>query len=325
MSEVPNKRVVVVGLFVSAGLLFLIAAILMVGNIHDTFKSKMQVMALFDDVSGLQTGNNIWFSGVKIGTVNIVKLYGKSQVMVGLNLEVKVIHFIRKDSKVKVSSDGLIGNKILVIYGGSINSKEVREGDTLDVERITSTEDMINMLQENNKNLLAITNDFKVVSKKLAAGEGTIGKLINESSLFDNLNEATSTLKSASLRANTMMTHLVDFSTTLNRKGTFIDQITSDTVVYNSVKTTVYQLEKIADSAKVFISNLKEAIHNPKSPFGTIMYDEESARHIKEIIKNLESSSVKLDQDLEAAQHNFLLRGFFKKKAKLQKKELSER
>jgi phospholipid/cholesterol/gamma-HCH transport system substrate-binding protein len=65
MKETSNRRPVIVGLFIFLGLVFLIAGILMVGNLHETFKKKMKVVALFDDVSGLQTGNNVWFSGVK--------------------------------------------------------------------------------------------------------------------------------------------------------------------------------------------------------------------------------------------------------------------
>ena len=119
MNEAPNRHAVIVGLFVFVGLIFLIGGILMVGNLHDTFKSKMKVVSLFDDVSGLKKGNNVWFSGVKIGTVSDLHFYGKSQVEVSMNIETKAQQYIRKDAKVKISSDGIIGNKILVIYGGS--------------------------------------------------------------------------------------------------------------------------------------------------------------------------------------------------------------
>lgn len=316
MNESPNKRAVIVGLFVFIGLAFLLTGILIVGNLRETFNRKMKLVSLFDDVSGLQTGNNIWFSGVKIGTVSNLNFFGKSQVEVSMNIATKAQQYIHKDAKVKISSDGIIGNKILVIYGGTEESLQVQEGDTLSVEKTFSSDDMINTIQENNKNLLVITNDFKIISKKLAAGEGTIGKLLNDSSLYININAASASLKIASAEAQQLVNSLATFSSGLNKKGTLANELTTDTVVFNSVKTSVMKLQQMADTATVFITNLKQAGSNPRSTVGVLLHDEEAGAHLKETIKNLESSSKKLDEDLEAAQHNILLRGFFKKKAK---------
>jgi len=77
MNESPNRRGVIVGLFVFIGLLFLVSAILLVGNLHKTFEKKIKVVSRFDDVNGLQTGNNVWFSGVKIGTVSNLHFFWK--------------------------------------------------------------------------------------------------------------------------------------------------------------------------------------------------------------------------------------------------------
>jgi len=316
MNESPNKRAVIVGVFVIVGLAFLLAGILIVGNLRETFNRKMKVVSLFDDVGGLQRGNNVWLSGVKIGTVSNLNFYGKSQVEVSMNIETKAKQYITKDAKVKISSDGLIGNKILVIYGGTEKSPVIEEGDTLAVEKTFTSEDMINTLQENNKNLLAITSDFKAISNKLASGEGTIGKLLNDTSVYANINAATKSLQSATAKAQQLVSSLATFSSGLNKKGTLANELTTDTVVFNSVKVSVSRLQQIADTASVFITNLKKAGNNPRSSIGVLLHDEEAGTRLKETIKNLESSSKKLDEDLEAAQHNFLLRGFFKKKAK---------
>jgi len=325
MNESPNRRGVLVGFFVLLGILFFVAGILMVGNLHETFKNKMEVVSLFDDVNGLQKGNNVWFSGVKVGTVSSLHFYGKSQVEVRIKIETKAQQYIRRDAMVKISSDGIIGNKILIIYGGTSTAAEIQEGDTLRVEKTFSTEDMINTLQENNKNFLAITNDFKVISKGLVAGEGTIGKLLKDDAVYANINATTASLQLASAKAQKLVASLATFSANLNKKGTLANELTTDTIVFQSVKASVLQLQQMADTASAFIANLKQAGANPNSTLGVLLRDETSGARMKETIKNLETSSQKLDEDLKAAQSSFLLKGYFKKKAKAATSETPEK
>jgi phospholipid/cholesterol/gamma-HCH transport system substrate-binding protein len=316
MSDASNKRAVIVGIFVFLGLSFLTVGILAIGNLHDTFKKKLNVAVLFDEVSGLQKGNNVWFSGVKVGVVGKVEFYSQKKVLVEMKIDEDARQYIRKDALVKISTDGLIGNKILIIYGGSSLAPEITEGDTLGVEKTLTTEDMLNTLQENNKNILEITSDFKQISKKLADGEGTVGKLLSDEEIYDQLDAATVSLTKAAGKADQLMGSLTTFSEGLNKKGTLANELTTDTVVFNSIKSSVLELQKMADTAFVLVDNLKEATNNRNSTIGVLLHDEESGKHLKETLKNLESSSAKLDEDLEAAQHNFLLRGYFKKKAK---------
>lgn len=321
MIESPKKRAVLVGVFVFLGTIFFILGILLIGNLKETFTTKMEIFSLFDDVGGLTKGDNIWFSGVKIGTVSDLEFYKQSQVKVGINIDVNAQKYIKKDATVKISSDGFIGNKIIVISGGSSASPIVNNGDFLEVEPALNTEEMMNTLQANNENLLAITTDFKTLTSKLANGEGSIGKLLHDESLYISLNETTKSLQMATNKANQMIKTLADFASNLNKEGTLVNELATDTVVFNSVKTSLLQLQQIADTASVFIRNLKQASSNPSSSIGVLLHDEESGNSLKETIKNLESSSAKLDEDLEAVQQNFLLRRHFKKKAKKEAKE----
>lgn len=321
MNNSSNKRAVWVGLFVFVGLVFLIAGVLMVGNLNETFKKKMKVTALFDNVGGLQAGNNVWFSGVKIGSVSGLHFYEQSQVEVTIRIDIKAQEYIRKDSKIKIGSDGLIGNKILEIYGGSMKSGIVEDGDILEVEKTFTQEDMVNTLQENNRNLVVITQDLKSITNGIAKGEGTLGKFIFDDNVYENIHATTSSLKNASAQAVQIIHSLNKFSAGLNKKGTLANGLVTDTLVFQAIKTSAMRLNQIADTASVFVADLKTMTNNPGTSIGVLLHDEETGARLKEMIKNLESSSKKLEEDLEAAQHSFLLRGYFRKKEKAAKKQ----
>lgn len=322
MKDSPNKRAVIVGMFVLIGVLILLAGILTVGNLHTTFTKKMKITAVFDDVNGLLPGTNIWYSGVKIGTVKALSFYGKSQVKVDMNIDQASQQYIRKDALVKIGSDGLIGNKILIIYGGTVASGEIVEGDTLTVAKVLSTDEVMNTLQQNNKNILSITNDFKVISKRFVDGEGTLGKLMKDESIFNNINATTQSLQQASVKAQQLMGSLSAYTSKLDDEGTLMNDLVTDTVLFKSMTTTIQELQAMADSANVMVNELKVASANPNSTLGVLLKDDESGTNVKQTIKNLESSSQKLDEDLELLKHSFLLRGAYKKQEKAKQKAL---
>jgi phospholipid/cholesterol/gamma-HCH transport system substrate-binding protein len=325
MNESSSKRTVYVGLFIFTGLVFLLGGILMVGNLHETFKKKIQLVSIFDEVNGLQTGANVWFSGVKIGKVRDIMLNKNRNVLVTLDIENNSQRFILKDAQAKIGTDGLIGNKVVIIYGGTEKSESVRDGDTLRVGSTYSTENMMNTLQKNNENLLAITTDFKKISHKLTMNEGTVGKLLNDNTLYDNINSVAMSLNEASRKADKLIGSLNDYSAKLNKKGGLANDLVTDTIVFNSIKKSVLELQKMTTSANEFMDNLKKASSNPNSTIGVLLHDEESGANLKKTIENLESSSEKLDEDLKAAQSSFLLRGYFKKKEKETKKMDSQK
>src|ERR1051325_2655213 len=141
MKSTSNTRATIVGIFIFLGLAIFIITVLTLGSQHKTFQRSVTIKAVFDDVNGLQKGNNIWFSGVKIGTVKKVSISGNAKVEVSLDIEEHSHQFIRKDAKAKISTDGFIGNKIVVIYGGSPQVPEVEPGDVLGIEKLLSTDE----------------------------------------------------------------------------------------------------------------------------------------------------------------------------------------
>ncbi len=316
MSNTPNRKPVIVGLFIALGITFLILAILSVGNLQSTFGKKISLSVIFDDVNGLKTGNNIWYSGVKIGRVEGMSFIGESKVKVDLKIEEKSRSFIKKNAKAKIGSDGLIGNRIIVIFGGTPDVPAVEDGDTLQVEYGISTETMMNTLQENNENLVGITADLKKITSKLSKSEGTLGKLLNEDDIYNNIMATISSLHKTSDQAQSITASLSQFSSKLNNKDGLANKILTDTAVFKSISKSVLELEQVTANANAFTRTLKESANDPKTPLGTLMKDEQTAAHLQAAIKNLEVTTQKLNEDLEALQHSFLMKKYFKKKDK---------
>ena len=314
-----NKRAVSVGIFIFIGLLIFIAAVLTLGGQKKTFANAVTLKAIFNDVSGLQAGNNIWFSGVKVGTVKKIGFTPSSKVEVWLDVEEKHQPYIRKNAKAKIGTEGMIGNKIIVLSGGNETAPPVQDNDLLQVEEAISMDDMMSTFQQNNSNLLAITSDFKTITSGLAAGQGTIGKLLKEETLLTELQATLAVLKSASLKANGIAGDVASYTAQLQKEGSLTNQLINDTTLFASLQNTAAQMQLVLNNANNMVADLKkttEGLQNTNTPAGMLLNDEATAASIKETLKNLQSGTEKLDQNMEALQHNFLLRGYFRRKAK---------
>lgn len=321
-----KKHAIIVGVFITIGLAILVVTVFTLGGQKDSFVKKVTLNVVFDDINGLQTGNNIWFSGVKVGTVKTIRLKGNNVVDVALNIDRQAVPYIHKDSKVKISTDGFIGNKIVVIYGGTASAAPVAENDFLTTEKMVGTDEMMATLQENNKNLLEITKNFKKITKNIADGTGTIGTLINDKTLVESmqaavytLQEAVSDIKATSSKSKDFMDNLVAFSKSLNKEGTSVNKLLTDTAMFANMNNGIAKFNEAASSAAAFADTLKIAagkLNQNNGPVGMLLNDNVSADHLRAMFKNLESSSQALDEDLKALQHNFLLRGYFKHRAK---------
>lgn len=331
MSETRNNRSVIVGIFIFIGLAILAITIFTLGSQKKTFANSISVTAIFDDIGGLQKGGNIWFSGVKIGIVKSIAFHGDSQVEVKMNIEKSAAPHIHTDAKAKISSDGLIGNKIIVLFGGTASAPRIQENDVITTEGVISTDDMLATLQENNKNIQAITMDFKSISRKIDAGEGTLGSLINDPSIANKVNASATelqatlaNLKQVSENSKRVMAEFQAFSKNLNESGNSLHDIVSDTIMYKSITNSLAEVQRATNSLNAFTTNLSkmsEQLSRKDNAVGVLLNDPATAANIQETMKNLETSSQKLDENMEALRHNFLFRRYFKKQEKAKKKD----
>jgi phospholipid/cholesterol/gamma-HCH transport system substrate-binding protein len=323
-----NRKSIIVGIFLALGLTIFIIGVFTLGGQQKSFAKSILVSAVFDDVNGLKKGNDVWFSGVKVGTISDVRFVGISQVGVKMRIDQKVQQYIHINSGVQLGSDGLIGNKIIVITGGSADAREIRNGDTLKSEKLFSTDDVLKTLQKNNQNLLAITGNFKTLSENILKGKGTLGTLLADSAMGMQLRNSMRNLQAATQSAANLAVQLNQFSNKMNTKGGLADKLLTDTSVFNRIKSAASELQQAANNASVLTSNLNKAsnkLNSTDNALGVLLNDPKGAVQVQTTLNNLQQSSIKLNQDLEAAQHNFLLKGFFKKKAKAEADSLKNK
>lgn len=319
MAQSDNRKQITTGVFIFVGLVIFVLAIFTLGGQRKTFVKSFTLNVVFSDIQGLKAGNNVWYSGVKVGTIKKIQFYGKSEVQVFLSVEEEAHKYIHKNATASISSDGLIGNKIIVINGGDPKYPFIEDGDRLQVATTLSTDDIMKTFQVNNKNLVDITGDFKTLARGLVEGKGSAGALLSDEKIANNFRKIVSNLERTTTSTDRMARELDQFSKKLNTKGGLADKLLTDTAVFAQLSRSVNELQRTARAAAEMTQNLNAAsakLNQSDNAAGLLLNDKQTADQVRSIMTNLETSSKKLDEDLEALQSNFLFRGFFKKRAK---------
>ena len=166
------------GVFISLGVAVLILGIYFIGEKQQIFKKTFRVSGVFRDVAGLQEGNNVRFSGINVGTVDNIRIASDSSVRVEILIGEGTRQFIKKDAVASIGSEGLMGNKILVITPGTGGQAEIENNDSVGTVQPINLDDLFTSLKTTIDNTNDITNDLARITGNIQAGKGTIGRLL---------------------------------------------------------------------------------------------------------------------------------------------------
>jgi phospholipid/cholesterol/gamma-HCH transport system substrate-binding protein len=183
------------GLFITAGFVLFILAIFLIGRQKHLFDPVIELKANFKNVSGLQVGNNIRFSGINVGTVDNINIINDSTIQVDMIVKKSVQQFIKTDCKATIGSEGIIGSRILVITQGSAAARFVRTGSFLNSIEPIETDAIISSLSVTAENLQIISGQMAEIMYKINNGNGTLARLIEDSTISENINQMIINLK----------------------------------------------------------------------------------------------------------------------------------
>lgn len=310
------------GFFVIIGLLIFILAIYFIGDKQKMFGKTNHLEAVFNNVNGLQLGNNVRYSGISVGTVRKIIMINDTTIRVDMSIDKSIFSFIKKDAIATIGTDGLVGNMIINIIPGEGNEPSVKPGDEIRSYNRIRTEDLLSTLSLTNENAATLTTNLLKITNKMIEGKGTFGSLLNDTLISKDIKETMHYLKLTSMSASESMMKLNQLIASLNNKNNILGVI-KDTTEANKIKRMITNLDYSTNEIKKVLMNLNETILNIKEGKGAINYlsnDPELVQKIDSTMTNINAASIKLNEDLEAMKHNFLLRGYFKKQEKEKEK-----
>jgi phospholipid/cholesterol/gamma-HCH transport system substrate-binding protein len=198
MDTQTQKFKIRLGLFIAGGLAFFVIAIFLIGKQKNLFNPVFKLTTTFYNVSGLQVGSNIRFSGINVGTVDNITLINDSTVQVGMLIKKSIRQFIKTDCEAGIGSAGIIGDRILIITQGSSNASMVNDGQNITSKEPVETDAIMASLKVTADNAAIISDQLAEIAGKINNGNGTLWKLIQDSTMANNISQTIVSLKKSS-------------------------------------------------------------------------------------------------------------------------------
>ena len=308
-----NMSAVRLGLFVFIGAVLLVITIFLIGQKSSLFSSTFTVKAYFKDVQGLRSGTNVRLSGIDIGTVQKVAIVDDTtgRVEVDMNLQTDIKRFIRTDTKATIETEGLVGNKVVVLKIGSSTAEPVKDGGYIQSEEPLGFSAIIAQTEGIMKYTKDMTKDLSEIVGRVNRGEGSIGKLLTDEELYNN---ATSLTR----QADESLKNITD---ELNRVTALFDTLGT------GVKISIKNVNNIVGNIDTIITN----VNRGKGVLGALLvsgkYDTTISGTMVNIQKTSEDARLaasRLAENMEALKHNWLFKSYFENRGYWDKAEYED-
>ena len=316
---------VIVGIFVVAAIVLFGACLFLIGDQHKAFNRHVVFYTNFQSVDGLPKGAKVRVDGMDAGEVVNVQIPASPAQKFRLKMKVedRLHGLIREDSLVTVETEGLVGDKFLLIHSGTDSAPEAPPESTLaskePFEITKMLEQAQGLMNQAGTTITALQGTMKDVSGRLdttldtatgtirnvngvvqdvRTGKGTAGLLLED--------QATATDVRQSL-ANVRQT-----TEKLNNSSARIDSLLADV----QSRQLVPKIDDTLTSAKAATQNIDQTTEQInttlKSAFAQDQYGEDAGTNLQQSLTNLNQASGNLTDDTEALKHEFFFKGFFK-------------
>ncbi len=323
--ERSTSRTIRLGILVLTGTLIFTVAVYLIGQKQDMFRNTFTIRAVFNNVNGLQRGNNVRFSGINVGSVMAVDIQNDSTVEVTLRIREDVRKFIRKDALVTIGTDGLMGNMLVNITPGASHADIIDDNDLLNSFSRIKTDDILKTLNMTNENAAMLTRSLLDITEEIQHGKGTLSYLVYDTTLRMQLYQSIRNLRLATEKTNSLLSDVQLMTADIDAGKGLAGYLLRDSSTIIQLEKTMLNLQSAAleinkstDSLQIFIQKLNTG----KGAIPTLWQDTTLVNDLRSTLKNLNQGTQKFDENMEAMKHSFLTRKYFKEQEKEAKKNI---
>lgn len=322
--EKSTSRTIRLGFLVVLGAIIFTIAVYLIGQKQDMFRNTFQLRALFSNVNGLQSGNNVRLSGITVGSVMSVQIQNDSTVEVVMRVREDVRKFIKKDALVTIGTDGLMGNMLVNISPGSAQAPVVDDLDLLNSFSRIKTDDILKTLNMTNENAAILTRSLLEITDQIQHGKGTLSYLVYDTTIRQQLAQAIYNLKHATDKTNSLLREVQIMTNDINSGKGLAGYLLRDSTTIIKLEQTMSHLQassqsvqQTTDSLQIFIQKLNSG----QGTLPTLWQDTTLVNDLRATLKNLNQGTQKFDENMEAMKHSFLTRKYFKEQEKEAQKQ----
>ncbi|HMI48586.1 MAG TPA: MlaD family protein [Gemmatimonadaceae bacterium] len=258
-----------VGVLILIALSILAAAILKLGQAGNLFGKRYRLVAFVPTATGLRVGGQVTVAGQVAGAVKDIKFLPPDadttrNLKLTMEVDRNLAEQIRQDSRAKIQTSGLLGDKLVDISVGTPKYRTLHEGDTITVVPSLDYDVVMQQASGAITEVVRLTRDLSGVTGRINRGEGTLGQLVTNRQLYDQLN---STLA----RTSALMARME------NPRGT-IGRLLDDPALYNSLTRTIASADGVLAQ-----------INSGNGSIGKLLRDDTLYIHLNSVVARADS------------------------------------
>lgn len=310
-----------VGLFVIAGLAFLIVTLYMIGKNRNLLGSTFTIRMVVTNVNGLVPGNNVRFKGIDVGTVESITVENDTAIIVTMVIDRKMKSFLKTNAIASIGTDGLMGNKLVNINSQKGEARLLRDGEMIHSKKPIETDEMLRTLNTTNLNIEHISSNLYEITTKLNRSE-SLWTMLSDTVITHDLKKAVSSFRDAGANTQQLTATTKHLIEKFHHGDGVANRLFTDTAMANQLSQSLQQLQVASNKTSVMVDDLHKLVGQMRQGQGTaglLLSDTVVREKLVKSAANIEQGTDRFNENMEAMRSNFLFRGYFKKLEKEQK------